>query len=430
MIDHQSVDEIDLAWRKLMKKLALVLWTTFSLNISSGAIADEHSKPMNKAAAVLDQTIADGRLNFAVAAVGNAGGQTWSYAAGYQDAEKTNVASPDDIIQIASMTKLVTTIAALQLMEQGKLNLDSPISVYAPELNDLQVLKGFEADETPIFERAKRAPTARELMTHTAGYVYEIWNANALKGVQLGVTPSLLGEGNYLEAPLAFQPGTAWEYGINTDWLGVIVERLSGQRLANYFDDNIFTPLSMTDTFYELPADKLDRSVTMMARAAEGLVELPGFQPTPREKGSMPHYSGGGGLFSTVKDYGRVLQMLLKGGSLDGKTLLKAETVDTMFQNNIGDIQPLALATAMPNLSNTADMSFGNKVTFGLGLLLHTDGIDGGRKANSGSWAGLFNSYYWVDREAGTYGIFGTQVLPFYDGVAIETLLEFEQAVY
>ena len=113
----------------------------------------------------------------------------------------------------------------------------------------------------------------------------------------------------------------------------------------------------MTDTFYELPADKLDRSVTMMARAAEGLVELPGFQPTPREKGSMPHYSGGGGLFSTVKDYGRVLQMLLKGGSLDGKTLLKAETVDTMFQNNIGNIQPLALATAMPNLSNTADMS-------------------------------------------------------------------------
>ena len=413
-----------------MKNLALVLWTIVSLNISSGTIADDHSKPMTKAAAVLDQTIADGRLNFAVAAVGNAGGQTWSYAAGYQDAEKTNVASPDNIIQIASMTKLVTTIAALQLMEQGKLNLDSPVSVYATELNDLQVLKGFEADETPIFERAKRAPTARELMTHTAGYVYEIWNANALKGVQLGVTPSLLGEGNYLEAPLAFQPGTAWEYGINTDWLGVLVERLSGQRLANYFDDNIFTPLSMTDTFYELPADKLDRSVTMMARAAEGLVELPGFQPTPREKGSMPHYSGGGGLFSTVKDYGRVLQMLLKGGSLDGKTLLKAETVDTMFQNNIGDIQPLALATAMPNLSNTADMSFGNKVTFGLGLLLHTDGIDGGRKANSGSWAGLFNSYYWVDREAGTYGIFGTQVLPFYDGVAIETLLEFEQAVY
>ncbi|MEC8144471.1 MAG: serine hydrolase domain-containing protein [Pseudomonadota bacterium] len=412
-----------------MKKLGAVLSTVVVLAVSSGTLADDHQS-MPKAAAVLDQTIATGKLNFAVAAVGNAGGQTWSHAAGYQDAEKTKAASPDNIIQIASMTKLFTTIAALQLVEQGKLDLDTPISAYAPELNELQVLKGFAADDTPIFEKANRAPTARELMTHTAGYTYEIWNTNALKGVQLGVTPSLLGEGNYLEAPLAFQPGTAWEYGINTDWLGVLVERLSDQRLAEYFDDNIFKPLGMTDTFYELPAGKLDRSVTMMARAAEGLVKLPSFQPTPMEKGSMPHYSGGGGLSSTVADYGRVLQMLLNSGSLDGKTLLKSETVDSMFQNNIGDIQPAALTTVMPTLSTTADMSFGNKATFGLGLLIHTDGIDGGRKANAGSWAGLFNSYYWVDREAGTYGIFGTQLLPFYDGVAIDTLLELEQAVY
>ena len=413
-----------------MRKLAAAVSTLASLSLVSVTLADDHSQPMAKAAAVLDQTIAAGKLNFAVASVGNAGGQTWSHAAGHQDAEKTKPASPDNIIQIASMTKLVTTIAALQLAEQGKLDLDTPISAYAPELNELQVLKGFEADDTPIFEKANRAPTARELMTHTAGYVYEFWNANALKGGQLGVTPSLFGEGNYLEAPLAFQPGTAWEYGINTDWLGVLVERLSDQRLAEYFDDNIFTPLGMIDTFYELPAGKLDRSVTMMARAAEGLVKLPSFQPAPMEKGSMPHYSGGGGLSSTVADYGRVLQMLLNSGSLDGKTLLKSETVDSMFQNNIGDIQPAALATVMPTLSNTADLSFGNKATFGLGLLIHTDGIEGGRKANAGSWAGLFNSYYWVDREAGTYGIFGTQVLPFYDSVAIETLLEFEQAIY
>ena len=412
-----------------MRKLAVSISTLTLLSLGSVTLADDH-QPMAKAAAVLDQTIAAGTLNFAVAAVGNTTGQTWSHAAGYQDAEKTKPASPDNIIQIASMTKLVTTIAALQLMEQGKLDLDTPISAYAPELNGLQVLKGFAADDTPIFEKANRAPTARELMTHTAGYVYEFWNANALKGGQLGVTPSLFGEGNYLEAPLAFQPGTAWEYGINTDWLGVLVEKLSGQRLAEYFDDNIFMPLGMTDTFYELPVGKLDRSVTVMARAEEGLVKLPSFQPTPMEKGSMPHYSGGGGLSSTVADYGRVLQMLLNGGSLHGKTLLKPETVDSMFQNNIGDIQPVALATVMPTLSNTADMSFGNEVTFGLGLLIHTDGIDGGRKPNTGSWAGLFNSYYWVDREAGTYGIFGTQVLPFYDGVAIETLLEFEQAVY
>ena len=413
-----------------MKK-ALPYRAAITLTICAGVFAAEaHRDTLPAATELLERTITSGDLNFAVAAVGNAGGQTWSHAAGYQDAEKTKSASPDNIIQIASMTKLVTTIAALQLMEQGKLDLDTPITTYAPELSDLQVLKGFAADETPIFEKAKRAPTARELMTHTAGYVYEFWNANALKGGQLGVTPSLLGEGNYLAAPLAFQPGTAWEYGINTDWLGVLIERLSGQRLAEYFDNNIFGPLGMTDTFYELPADKLDRSVTVMARTPEGLVHQPGFQPTPMNKGSMAHYSGGGGLFSTVKDYGRVLQMLLNSGSLDGKTLIKPETIDSMFQNNIGNIQPVALATVMPTISNTADMSFGNAVTFGLGLLLHTDGIEGGRKPNAGSWAGLFNSYYWVDRQAGTYGIFGTQVLPFYDTVTIEILLEFEQAVY
>ena len=412
-----------------MRKLVVAVSTLALLSLGSVTVADDH-QPMAGAASVLDRTIATGKLNFAVAAVGNAGGQTWSHAAGYQDSEKTKPASPKNIIQIASMTKLVTTIAALQLMEQGKLDLDTPISAYAPELNDLKVLRGFEADDTPIFEKANRAPTARELMTHTAGYVYEFWNADSLKAAQLGVSPSLLNGGNYLAAPLAFQPGTAWEYGINTDWLGVLVERLSGQRLAEYFDEHIFKPLGMTDTFYELPADKLDRSVTVMARGAEGLVELPNFQPTPREKGSMAHYSGGGGLSSTVKDYGRILQMLLNDGSLNDKRLLKSQTVDTMFQNNIGEIQPVALATVMPTMSNTADMSFGNQATFGLGLLIHTDGIKGGRKANAGSWAGLFNSYYWVDRQAGTYGIFGTQVLPFYDSVAIETLLEFEQAVY
>jgi len=413
-----------------MRQLSRSLATVALLTLGTGAMADHHKDDYVGAEAVINSAISNGSLNFAVAAIGGKAGQTWSFAAGHRDAEQTQPAGPDNIIQVASMTKLITTIAALQLMEQGKLDLDSPISLYAPELKDLQVLKGFDADDNPIFEKAERAPTARELMTHTAGYVYEFWNADSLKAAQLGVSPSLLNGGNYLAAPLAFQPGTAWEYGINTDWLGVLVERLSGQRLAEYFDEHIFMPLDMNDTFYELPADKFDRSVTVMARGAEGLVELPNFQPTPAEKGSMAQYSGGGGLSSTVKDYGRVLQMLLNSGALDGKMLLKPETVDTMFQNNIGDIQPLALATVMPTLSNTADMSFGYKATFGLGLLLHTDGMEGGRSANAGSWAGLFNSYYWVDREAGKYGIFGTQVLPFYDTVAIKALLEFEQAVY
>ena len=186
----------------------------------------------------------------------------------------------------------------------------------------------------------------------------------------------------------------------------------------------------MVDTFYELPQEKMNRSVTPMARVKDELIELPILQPAPMAKGSMAHYWGGGGLYSTVADYGRVLQMLLNDGVLDGETLLNPETVNSMFKNNIGDIQLAALETVMPEVSNTADLSFGNPATFGLGLLLHIEGVEGGRKAYSGSWAGLFNSYYWVDRQSKTYGIFGTQILPFFDAASVETLLKLEQAVY
>lgn len=387
--------------------------------------------PLPLATQVIDTAISEGELHFAVAAVGNASGQLWSHSAGHRDAQKTSVAANDNIIQIASMTKLITTIGALQLVEQGVLDLDTPITAYVPQLSELQLLKGFDEQDNPILENADRAPTVRELMTHTGGYVYEFWNANAKKASELGVTESLFSGGNYSAAPLAFEAGTAWEYGINTEWLGIIIERISGQRLSVYFDENIFGPLGMVDTFYELPQEKMNRSVTLMARVNDELIQFPTAQPAPMAKGSMAYYWGGGGLYSTVADYGRVLQMLLNDGVLDGETLLNPETVNSMFKNNIGDIQLAAvMETVMPEFSNTADLTFGNPATFGLGLLLHIEGVEGGRKAYSGSWAGLFNSYYWVDRQSKTYGIFGTQILPFFDAASVETLLKLEQAVY
>ena len=413
----------------MKKAIVLILSTALIYGCGSSNDADRQDA-LPLATHVIDTAISEGELHFAVAAVGNTSGQLWSHSAGHRDAQKTSVAANDNIIQIASMTKLITTIGALQLVEQGVLDLDTPITAYVPQLGELQVLEGFDEQDNPILENADRAPTVRELMTHTGGYVYEFWNANAKKASELGVSESLFSGGNYLAAPLAFEAGTAWEYGINTDWLGVIIERISGQRLSVYFDENIFGPLRMVDTFYELPQEKMNRSVTVMARVNDALIELPTLQPAPMAIGSMAHYSGGGGLYSTVADYGRVLQMLLNDGVLDGETLLNPETVDSMFANNIGDIQLAALGTVMPEVSNTADMSFGNPATFGLGLLLHSEGIEGGRKAYSGSWAGLFNSYYWVDRESKTYGIFGTQILPFFDVASVDTLLNLEQAVY
>ena len=413
----------------MKKAIILILSTALIYGCASSNDADRQDA-LPLATHVIDTAISEGELHFAVAAVGNTLGQLWSHSAGHRDAQKTKVAADDNIIQIASMTKLITTIGALQLVERGVLDLDTPITAYVPQLSELRVLEGFDEQDNPILENANRAPTVRELMTHTGGYVYEFWNANAKKASELGVSESLFSGGNYLAAPLAFEAGTAWEYGINTDWLGVIIERISGQRLSVYFDENIFGPLRMVDTFYELPQEKMNRSVTVMARVNDALIELPTLQPAPMAKGSMAHYSGGGGLYSTVADYGRVLQMLLNDGVLDGETLVNPETVDSMFANNIGDIQLAALGTVMPEVSNTADMSFGNPATFGLGLLLHSEGIEGGRKAYSGSWAGLFNSYYWVDRESKTYGIFGTQILPFFDAASVDTLLKLEQAVY
>jgi CubicO group peptidase (beta-lactamase class C family) len=413
----------------MKKAIILILSTALIYGCGSSNDADRQDA-LPLATHVIDTAISEGELHFAVAAVGNTSGQLWSHSAGHRDAQKTSVAANDNIIQIASMTKLITTIGALQLVEQGVLDLDTPITAYVPQLSELQVLEGFDEQDNPILENADRAPTVRELMTHTGGYVYEFWNANAKKASELGVSESLFSGGNYLAAPLAFEAGTAWEYGINTDWLGVIIERISGQRLSVYFDESIFGPLRMVDTFYELPQEKMNRSVTVMARVNDALIELPTLQPAPMAIGSMAHYSGGGGLYSTVADYGRVLQMLLNDGVLDDETLLNPETVDSMFANNIGDIQLAALGTVMPEVSNTADMTFGNPATFGLGLLLHSEGIEGGRKAYSGSWAGLFNSYYWVDRESKTYGIFGTQILPFFDAASVDTLLKLEQAVY
>ena len=242
----------------MKKAIILILSTALIYGCGSSNDADRQDA-LPLATHVIDTAISEGELQFAVAAVGNTTGQLWSHSAGHRDAQKTSVAANDNIIQIASMTKLITTIGALQLVEQGVLDLDTPITAYVPQLGELQVLEGFDEQDNPILENADRAPTVRELMTHTGGYVYEFWNANAKKASELGVSESLFSGGNYLAAPLAFEAGTAWEYGINTDWLGVIIERISGQRLSAYFDENIFDPLRMVDTLYVLPDEKMNR---------------------------------------------------------------------------------------------------------------------------------------------------------------------------
>ncbi|MAV62977.1 MAG: hypothetical protein CML82_03085 [Rhodobiaceae bacterium] len=393
----------------------------------------------------LSKPVIDKRLNMTIGVLGNSEGLTFQAAHGFTTLAKDFPAQVDSVVAIASMTKLITTVAALQLYEEGKLDIDAAVDVYVESLSGLKILTGFNNNNEPILIPPKRRPTVRELMSHTSGFVYSMWNSNAMIAEEEGLTGDLLsGKEMIMNAPLAFEPGTRWEYGIGTDWLGVIVEKVSGITLAEYFEENIFTPLQMEDSFYEIPEDKIDRVANLLFRddgnplfkflslfSESDLIEIPFMSsPRPSEKFSSDHYSGGGNLYSTLPDYSKLLQCLLNEGVYGTEEILSATTVNMIFTSEIDSPGVGVAKTQAPLFTNDIDMSFGAEANFGLGLLLHPSGTEFGRGINSGSWGGLFNTYFWIDREEDVYGIFATQVAPFFDQASIETFKAFESAAY
>ncbi len=380
-----------------------------------------------------------------IGVVGSSAGLTFEHACGYTSLARLKSAQTDTIVGIASMTKLITTIAALQLYEKGKIDLDDMGSKYIPSFEKLQILKSFQ-NKVPQFVAPARAPTIRELMTHTSGFVYSMWNENALFAEKLGITGGLRsGKKMYLNAPLAFEPGSNWEYGVGIDWLGVIVEAVSGMSLPEYFETNIFSRLTMKDTFFEIPQEKIDRVAHLLFRKETSrllkflfvlspgeLVEVPLFsKPRTSREREKNEYSGGGGLYSTLPDYAKLLQSLLAGGELEGIRLLRQKSVDMMFSNQIADFKDIGKAKSKISIyTNDIDLAFNSFAQFGLGMLLHPKGTLDGRLDGSGSWGGLFNTYFWIDRKVDCFGIFATQVLPFFDTQSVATLCDFEKAIY
>ena len=371
---------------------------------------------------ILEKYIVSGDLPCALAGVANADGTLYMGAAGLRSLDDSQAMTTDTIFAIASMTKAITTVATLQLVEQGQIDLDTPITAYLPDLEHLKVLDGFDDDGKPMLSSPKTSPTTRQLLTHTSGYVYEIWNANGLQSVASEQIDSLFAEGgNGMMAPLAFSPGERWEYGIGIDWAGVIVETLSRKSLDVYFQEHIFAPLGMQDSFYKVPEEKAARRAAIHARTEAGLAVTPHLgEPV----------SGGGGLSSTIADYLRFMRALLNQGTLDGAKILQPYTVDMMFENHIGDLDVNPGPTQIPDVSNDFDMGFGEPAKWGLGFLLHQAQTQSGRPKGSASWAGLFNSYFWIDRENDLCAVIATQVLPFYDTKAVAMLKEFESAIY
>ncbi len=333
----------------------------------------------------------------------------------------------DTVVWIASMTKAITATAAMQLVERGKLALDAPASQLAPSLAKAQVLEGFDAAGQPRLRAPKRPITLRHLLTHTAGYSYEIWSSDIAKYQAATNTPGITTCTNAaLTTPLLFDPGDRWEYGINIDWAGKMVEAASGQKLDAYLQQNVLGPLGMKDTSFSLSASQRARLASVHQRDDKGAL-------APIEFGlpeNPEFHMGGGGLNGTAPDYLAFAQMIMHSGRFNGAQVLRPETVEQMAQNHIGPLEIGALTSAIPALSNDVELFPGMSKKWGLSFLINTAQAPTGRSAGSLAWAGLANTYFWIDRSKRVCGVFLSQVLPFCDHTAIDLLTKFETEVY
>jgi CubicO group peptidase (beta-lactamase class C family) len=347
-------------------------------------------------------------------------------AFGKRDLGKDDAMTTDSVFWIASMTKAITTAAGMQLVEQGKLSLDDPIGKLLPDLASPQVLEGFDASGAPKTRPAKGPITLRQLMTHTAGFAYDMWNGDMVKYLEKTGTPGIISCLNTaLKTPLMTDPGTRWEYGTNIDFVGKAVEAASGKKLDAYLRDNIFAPLGMNDTGFKISDSMRKRLVGMSARAPEGL------GPFPFEMEQNPEFHmGGGGLYGTAADYIKFTQMVLNKGKGNGNQLLKPETVALMGQNNIGAIEVGKLSTALPPFTNDVDLFPGMVKKWGLSFLINTAKTPEGRSPNSLFWAGLANTYFWIDPARNVSGVILMQLLPFADRLCLEAFAGFERGVY
>jgi methyl acetate hydrolase len=332
----------------------------------------------------------------------------------------------DTVFRVASMVKLITSVAALQLVEQDKLSLDAPVPDIEPAIGAPQVLDGFDAKGLPQLRPAQRPITLRHLLTHTSGFAYRLWDA---KAVQYANSLELLPKAQRKLAPatpLMFDPGTHWQYGTSIDWVGRIVETISGDALDVYFRQHILDPLGMNDTAFVLTPQQREREASLHRRGPNGALTA-----EPLEQNSPRHsFSGGGGIYSTAPDYLTLIRALLAGGALDGARILRPETVALMGQNQIGDVDVGVLKTMVPALSNDVDLCPGVTRKWGFGHMINMQALAGGRSAGSLTWGGLLNTYYWIDPGSKVAAVFMTQVLPFADGRALRLYRQFEHGIY
>ncbi|MEA2210658.1 MAG: methyl acetate hydrolase [Solirubrobacteraceae bacterium] len=376
---------------------------------------------------LLERAVDDGVLPGVVAVAGDRAGVLYEGAFGVLSVQGDTAVRSDTMFWLASMTKALVSVGALQLIEQGELDLEQPVADILPEFGALQVLDGFDGS-TPRLRAPKKQATIRHLLTHTAGAGYWFANGDILRYHQLtGVPDPASGKlASLFDVPLIADPGTRWEYGTNTDWLGRVVEGVSGQNLASFCAEHIFGPLAMPDTTFTANAEQSSRMMTVHSRIPDG-----GLMPSPLGvPADAEFFSAGAGASGTGLDYLRFMRAMLRGGELDGERVLRPETVELAFTDHLqGAPLPRVIRSAIPMLSNDVP-AWPVSQGWGLGFRLVLEDIPAMRRAGTGDWAGLANCYFWIDRATGIGGAFLTQVLPFYDARIVETALGFEQSVY
>jgi CubicO group peptidase (beta-lactamase class C family) len=387
--------------RREIVKTAVSLTAAASLGVRAAcARTEERHATVAGIDAMLRDATGAGRLPGVVAMAASENDVLYEGYFGRRRLDEGPAMTRDTVFRVASMVKLITSVAALQLVEQNKLSLDAAVPEIDPALGSPQVLEGFDGKGLPKLRPAMRPITLRHLLTHTAGFAYRLWDAKALQ-----YAASI----EHLTGPQK-----------------AIVEFVSGDSIDVYFRKNIFDPLGMKDTAFVISPGQREREASLHRRKVDGSLAA---QPMERQS-TKQRFSGGGGIYSTAPDYLTLIRALLRGGALNGVRVLRPETVALMGQNQIGKIDVGVLRTTSPSLSNDVDLCPGVNLKWGFGHLINMEAVAHGRSAGSLTWGGLFNTYYWIDPGKAVAAVFMTQLLPFADRDTLRLYGQFERGIY
>ena len=368
--------------------------------------------------AVLKGATDRGDVPGVVVAVVNKDGLIYNEASGKSSTLGNTPMAKDTIFNMASMTKPITSVAIMMLVDEGKLKLDDDVAKYLPKYKDPLVITNYNAADASYHPRAAKGPiTIRQLLTHTSGLGYGFASPMLTKIMEKTKKTEL-------DLPLLFDPGTSWQYGPSTRVLGDVVEAISKQKIDAFLQARVLGPLGMKDTSYLVPPAKYPRVVAVNTRGADGK-----FTEQPKPATLPATVMGDGGLYGTASDYGLFLRMLLNQGTLGTTRILSPASAKTMFENHMGQVLVQPMESANQGLSKNFPLGAG-KDRWGLGFQLAAEKQPNRRSPGSGTWAGIFNTHFFIDpaREIGV--VVMMQTLPFYDDASMKVYADVEEAVY